>query len=231
MDRASSFAKVAKLLRDEGLDVLTYDRPGYASAVDDAPFPDVSTAADDLLARLDGRPAVAIGHSFGGHIAMLAAIRRPDVIRAVGVFETPYAWEDFWPPDTSGGKAIAAARVDGAERAAEAFMVNLVGEPMWSRLPESTKAMRRAEGRALLADLLAIFDAPPYDPSDLAVPLVAGRGSEAQPHQAAGTAWICQQVDGAELFTVEGAGHGAHRSHPAEFAEFVRRVVRRARSC
>lgn len=231
MDRASSFAKVAKILRDDGFEVLTYDRPGYASAVDDAPFADVSSAADDLLTRIGERPAVAIGHSFGGHIAMLGAIRRPDVIRAVGVFETPYAWEDFWPPDTSGGKAIAAARVDGAERAAEAFMVNLVGERVWSRLPESTRAVRRAEGPALLADLQAIFDAPPYDPTDLAVPLVAGRGSEAQPHQAAGTAWICEQVEGAELFTIQGAGHGAHRSHPAEFADFVRRVVSRARSC
>ena len=230
MDRASSFAKVAKILRDDGFDVLTYDRPGYASAVDDTPFPDVSSAADDLLERIGAREAVAVGHSFGGHVAMLAAIRRPDVVRAVGVFETPYAWEDFWPPDTSGGKAIEAARVDGAERAAEAFMRNLVGERVWSRLPESTKAMRRAEGPALVADLKAIFDEPPYDPTDLTVPLVAGRGSEAQPHQAAGTAWICERVPGAELFTIEGAGHGGHRSHPAEFADFVRRVVRQARA-
>jgi pimeloyl-ACP methyl ester carboxylesterase len=228
MDRASSFAKTTRVLTAGGFDVLAYDRPGYASAVGDEPCTDVASAADDLLRRIDGRPAVAVGHSYGGHVAMLAAIRRPDLIGAVGVFETPYSWEPFWPDDTSGGTAVAVADREGTEAAAEAFMRTLVGDRVWERLPSSTKELRRAEGRALVADLRSIQHAAPYDPRDLPVPLVVGRGSKALPHQAAGTDWILEQVPDAELVVIDGAGHGAHRSHPDDFARFVERVAARA---
>ena len=207
--------------------MVAYDRAGYASALDVEPFTDVRAAAADLVKRFDGRAGVAIGHSFGGHLALLAALENPGLVRAVGVFETPWLWEPFWPPDTSGGKAMAAADRGGPAAAGEAFMRALVGNDVWEKLPPSTKERCRAEGRALLADLASVAS-PPYDPRLLSVPLVAGRGSEALPHQHAGTEWIRSIVPGAELFTIDGAGHTAHRSHPEAFAAFVVRVAARA---
>jgi pimeloyl-ACP methyl ester carboxylesterase len=227
MDRASSFATVVPVLQDRGHTVVAYDRAGYASAIEVEPFTDLRAAAADLVMRMDGRPGVAVGHSFGGHLALAAALEHPLLVRAVGVFETPWLWEPFWPADTSGGKAMAAAERGGPAAAGETFMRALVGDDVWGKLPPSSKQRCRAEGRALLADLGSVAAAP-YDPRNLAVPLVASRGSEALPHQRAGTEWILGVVPGSEPFTIEGAGHTAHRSHPREFATFVLRVVARA---
>lgn len=230
MDRAASFATVARILREAGHRVLTYDRAGYASAVDERPFTDVHDAAADLVRRIESErdrdPVVAVGHSFGGHLAILAAIVRPDLVRAVGVYEAPVSWLPSWPPDTSGGVAIAAHARGGAAAASEAFLRSLVGDDTWESLPERTRALRVAEGDALAADLLSIRNAAPYDPADLTVPVVAGRGSAGAAHHRLGADWLCANAgSAADLHVVDGAGHGAHRSHPGAFAALVQRVV------
>src|SRR5688572_26246204 len=134
MDRATSFAKVRRRLEESGgHEVLTLDRAGYGSRVD-APPPAgrgrIATDVDDLLELVDGSdgPAVMIGHSYGGHVAMAAAIRRPDLVPAIGVFETPLAWMPWWPSDTSGGVAVRAAAAGTPADAAEAFMRSIVGD-------------------------------------------------------------------------------------------------------
>ncbi|MGH3468296.1 MAG: alpha/beta fold hydrolase [Thermocrispum sp.] len=49
---------------------------------------DAGRDADDLLAHLTG-PAHLVGHSHGGVVALLAAARRPAVVRSVTVVEPP----------------------------------------------------------------------------------------------------------------------------------------------
>src|SRR5687768_4046507 len=233
MDRATSFAKVRKRLDEAGHEVLTFDRAGYGSRVD-APLPDgrgrIADDVDDLLELLDDAPAVVIGHSYGGHVAMASAIRRPDLVPAIGVFETPLAWMPWWPSDTSGGVAVRAARDGTPADAAEAFMRTIVGDEVWSKLPPSTKAARLAEGPALLADMADIHHLPPpYEPADVAVPVVVGRGSESKHQHLAGTEALLELLRDPVLHVVEGAGHGAHASHPDGFCEFVEAAVRRTR--
>jgi pimeloyl-ACP methyl ester carboxylesterase len=236
MDRATSFAKVQRRLAADGHDVLAFDRAGYGSRVD-APLPEgrgrVAADVDDLLERLgdESTPVVVIGHSYGGHVAMAAAIRRTDLIGAIGVFETPVAWMPWWPSDTSGGVAVQAARTGTPADAAEAFMRSIVGEEVWSRLPPSTKAARRAEGPALLADMADIQQLPPpYDPVAVPVPVVVGRGSESKGQHRRGTEALLELLPDATLHLIEGAGHGAHASHPDGFVEFVDAAVRRRRT-
>ena len=232
MDRASSFAKV---LRRLGPEALALDRAGYGSRLDEAPTATpaergrIAADVDDLCAHLGGRPTVVIGHSYGGHVAMLAAIRRPELVPAIGVFETPLAWMPWWPPNTSGGVAVRAAATGTPADAAEAFMRSIVGDEVWSRLPPSTKAARRAEGQALLADMADIQrQPPPYDPSDVAVPVVVGRGSGAKGQHLQGTEALLELLPDAVLHVVDGAGHGAHTSHPDGFVDFVRAAIARA---
>ena len=234
MDRASSFAKVRRRLQDEH-EVLAFDRAGYGERVDE-PLPArrgrIAADVEDVLDRLDG-PAVVVGHSYGGHVALASAIARPDLIRAVGAFETPLAWMPWWPPDTSGGVAVRAARTGTPSDAAEAFMRSIVGDHVWSRLPPSTREARRAEGPALLADMADIqvpADEAPYDPSAVPAPVVVGRGSESRAQHLEGTNALLGLLPDAELVVIEGAGHGAHTSHPDAFADLVRTVVRRSRT-
>jgi pimeloyl-ACP methyl ester carboxylesterase len=231
MDRATSFAKVARRLREaDRFDVLTFDRAGYGTRVEEAPRADrIDGDVDDLFEVIGDEPAVVIGHSYGGHVALRSAIRRPDLVPSIGVFETPLAWMDWWPPDTSGGVAVDAATRGTPAEAAEAFMRSIVGDDVWARLPPSTKAARRAEGPAMLADLLDIKRRPPpYDPAEVGVPVVVGRGSNSKGHHLAGTKALLELLPDAVLHVVDGAGHGAHASHPDAFADFVRDAVRRA---
>jgi len=231
MDRATSFAKVTRRLESSGVEVVSFDRAGYGSRADEVPpDPRVLGDAADVLAQLgDGPPAAAVGHSYGGHVALAAAIRRPDLVRAVAIYETPLAWMDWWPPDTAGGQAVRRVDAEGGTPAdaAERFMRTIVGDEVWERLPPSTRDARRAEGPALLADLRDIQRTgdPPYDPADVTVPVVIARGSESKGQHRLGTEEWQARFPAAPVVVLDGAGHGAHSSHPDLFADLVRTTL------
>jgi len=219
LDRAASFARVARRLPE--LDVVAYDRRGYSRSR--ALEPRAETLDDhvaDLFSVLDGREAVVVGHSLGGDVAMAAAARAPAQIPAVGAWEPPLPWLEWWPR-----RARAGADEDPAAFA-EAFFRRIVGHEAWDRLPERTRAARRAEGPALLAEILALrTGAPPFDLAAFPVPLVVGRGGASLDHHRRAADAIAALRPGTVVVEIEGAGHGAHRSHPAAFADFVRRAI------
>jgi pimeloyl-ACP methyl ester carboxylesterase len=220
LDRASSFRRVQRHLPD--VETYAYDRRGYASRVEEPPGT-IEDHVEDLLGVLDGRPAVVAGHSYGADVALAAAVRRPDLVLAVVSYEAPMPWQPWWASFTAGSAAVEA---DGPEEAAEAFMRRMIGDERWGRLPSSTKAARRAEGGAVLADLRSIRDRAPFDLADVHVPVVVGVGTESAPHQIEAAPKVAAALPRAELHRIEGARHGAHLSHPAQFAGLVRLAVR-----
>ncbi|HZN14894.1 MAG TPA: alpha/beta hydrolase [Acidimicrobiales bacterium] len=224
MDRASSFAKVVGHLRD--LDVITYDRRGYGNQRHRPPVA-LEDHIDELLSYIGDEPAVVVGHSIGGDFALAAACRRPDLVRAIGAWEAPLAWLPWWPEQSAGTRAVAPGLDPGA--AAELFMRGVAGDETWERLPAATQAMRRQEGTAMLIDVRGIRAAAPFDAALVKAPVVTGRGGASKPYHRRSAEWLVDNVADAELFDIAGASHGAHASHPQEFAAFVRRVVARAR--
>jgi len=223
LDRSAAFARVVAAEPLAGLHTLRYDRRGYGRSVDVGPPAGLDDHVDDLLAVVDGRPAVVAGHSYGGLLAIVASVRAPEVVRAVAAFEPPQPWAPWWP-GTSAGSAAAAA---GPAEAAEAFMRRMVGDARWEGLPERTREARRQEGPALAAELRSVRAAttPPLDPADVRVPLVVGRGSRSSEHLRRSAAELAAAVPQAELVEIDGADHGAHLTHPVEFAAWVRRAV------
>lgn len=226
MDRAAAFRKAVRRLTD--LDVVLYDRRGYARSLDSGISSDVDALVADLLAVIDDRPTVVVGHSLGGLITLAAAQRAPELITAVGVFEAPLGWRPWWPRTSAGGVARATAEAEGPEAAAEQFMRRLIGDDRWESLPSGTRRQRRAEGRALLADLAAMRSGPPFDPAVLTVPAVVGYGSITSERHRRAAVELADDLPNAQLVTIEGASHNAHDSHPAEFGDFVRQVVEQA---
>jgi pimeloyl-ACP methyl ester carboxylesterase len=224
MDRAAAFRKSARHLRD--LDVILYDRRGYGRSDSRSTAATMDELVDDLLAVAPREPSVVIGHSLGGVIALAAAQRAPERIRAVGAFEAPMAWRPWWPSGSAGGAAREAATAEGPAAAAEQFMRRLLGDEIWDRLPEGTKAKRRGEGGALLADLTAMrTGGPPFDAARIGVPVVAGYGTATSERHRRACHELVDEAADAELVEIAGAPHGAHYSHPDEFARFVRRAV------
>jgi pimeloyl-ACP methyl ester carboxylesterase len=223
MDRSTSFADVLRRLTD--VHVLVHDRRGYGRSRHVRPIArSVSEHAADLLDLVAGRPAVVVGHSYGGDIALVAAIERPDLVQAVGAFEAPTPWMPWWPTDTAGDRATSAA---SPAEAAEAFMRRVVGDRVWERLPARTKAERRAEGEALLAELASIRGGAPFDPAQVQVPVVVGYGTATEAHHRTGSEELLSRLPDGQRFEINGAGHGGHVTHPDAFAAFVRTAIER----
>ncbi len=230
LDRSTSFGRVLRRLED--LHTVVYDRRGYHRSRHALP---VRTTLDghveDLLAVIDGRPSVVVGHSYGGTIALAAALRRDPfpTIAAVAAYEPPMPWLPGWP-NRGGTDRGGAVGVD-PDQEAERFFRRVVGSDAWDRLTDSARAERRADGPALVAELTAIRVAEaPFDVSRLAVPTLFGRGERSLPHHRQAVGWLGAHVAGSVVVDIPGATHGAHLSHPDAFAALVRRTVRAANS-
>lgn len=245
LDRAQSFRRVMRRLHD--LHVVAYDRRGYAGSRAAAAEPaHLARHIDDLLAlvatlsdrraAVDGTAprAVLVGHSYGGDVAIGAALHAPGALAAVGAFEPPMPWlgprmdPRPRPGDGPGAGAIPQPwpAIDDPGAEVERFFRRMVGDDAWDRLSEAARASRRADGPALVADLRDIRSPAPFDVTRLVLPAVFGRGGRlSRPHHRSTTAWLATHVPGATLVEIDGAGHGAHQSHPDAFADFVRSVV------
>jgi len=222
LDRGASFTRTIRRLSDLG--VVTYDRRGYEGSFDGSTL-DLAGHIGDLLevvaAIPGGRPVTAVGHSVGGDVVVGAALEQPTRFASLGAYEPPMPWLGLprrtaprpWLPGDPGDEA-------------EAFFRRMVGDATWDRLPAEVRARRRAEGPALVADLVAMRGEAPFDVTALRVPVVFGRGGPASAaHHRDTVAWLASHVPGAVLEEIDGAAHGAHLTHPDGFARLVRMAV------
>ncbi|HEY7815789.1 MAG TPA: alpha/beta hydrolase, partial [Nakamurella sp.] len=231
LDRSASFVRVLRRLDD--LHTVVYDRRGYHRSRDALPLnTTLDGHVDDLLAVIGDRPAVVVGHSYGGDIALGAALRSAgsSSILSVVAYEPPMPWLPGYRSavPASDGARTTAAEVDGAG-AAERFFRRMVGDSAWDRLPEDAKAARRADGPALEAELAAIrLPEAPFDVTRLTIPATFGRGGISAPRHRDAVAWLVAHTPGAQLAEIPGASHGAHLTHPDAFARLARTATDRA---
>ena len=96
--------------------VILYDRRGYGRSVGRTPATSMIDHAEDLIAVIEraDTPCVAVAHSFGSNPTMLAASLRPDLFAAIGLWEPPIVWVDWWLPSTKDYHAKVAASPDAA---------------------------------------------------------------------------------------------------------------------
>lgn len=219
-DRSASFRSVLAHLSDRR--VAVYDRRGYGRSTGAAPPTGMADHARDLLAILDrlGAPGVVVAHSFGSNPAMLAVTLQPKAFAAVGLWEPPMPWTERWPQSTKDYNAAVAAS-DDPEGTVEAMYRQLLGDAAWADLPADVRARRRAEGVAFQVDMASELVAP-FDFDDVAAPALVGHGTETSGGHVEGTAWLVAHLPDARSHTIAGAGHFAPRTHPAEYAAFVR---------
>ena len=199
-DTASSFDAVRKLLDD--LDVVTYTRRGWEHPSADAAPASVSQHIDDLIDVLDDTPSVVVGHSWGGRVAIGAAIRRPDLVRSVAFWETAMLWFPGWP-------------------AKHAQILSGAMDRVRQKLDEADP--RHAERVLFLAEASESFQQH-WNLEDLTVPCLVGVGGASLPVLAQGTRLVAATM-GYEVFEIDEADHMAHRDQPEGFAAFVRRAV------
>ncbi len=250
MDRSNGMLRTRRILQPE-MRIVRYDRRGYGRSRPAAPVvTDAARQVDDLAEVLAGRPAVVVGHSFGGILALALAERRPDLVRSVVAYESPMMWADWWtgtsrtfrlPSDAEAAGAAVEAEAggagadgappdDGPGDAAEWFMRRMLGDALWERLPRAMREDRRAEGPAMLADMRSVQPPapPPYAAENVHVPVVSAYGGQGRDRHRQAAEYIADHAPDAELYEVPGADHGVHLSDPQGFADLVRRGLARA---
>lgn len=218
MDRSTGMLKLSRRL-DGRFRVLRYDRRGYGrSTPHNGPF-DMGAQVDDLLDLLANRPAVLVGHSYGGNVALAAASRRPDLVAGVAVYETPLSWKPWWPGTTAGAAARTAE--GDTSQAAEHFMRRLIGDTAWENLPERTRATRRAEGAAMVGELRDLHTNAPWDELSILCPSIASFGSRGATHHREGMRYVSEHLSQCEPVELLGCRHDAPLSHSDTFTSMI----------
>lgn len=218
MDRSTGMTRLARRV-DHAARVVRFDRRGYGrSRGHSGPFT-LAANVDDLIAVIDrhlpDRPVHLFGHSFGGDVVLAACSRLGERAASVTVFEPPLSWLPWWPAGTSSLMVDEAGRpVDDTAVAAERFMRRLIGDARWERLPARTRAERRAEGRALVEELADLRARPAFDPTDIAVPVLAMCGSLGADHHRRAARELEAILPGSRAYEVAGARHFGPNTHP-----------------
>lgn len=247
LDSARSFGRVVRAL-DPARAVVAYDRRGYQRSRDAAVTTAVTTTpfarhVADLIGVLEQargadehpRPVV-LGHSYGGVVALAAAVERPELVGGVLAYEPPLAWLEWWPltpdprsPESSSAEPGAASLAPGegetAAQFAERFTRTMVGDRRYERLTPATRLGLGDDGPVAVAELSELPLTPAFDPRSVRVPVVVARGAHAARRHRRGTDWLAVAIPGAELATIGGADHGVHISHPRELAQLLEQLA------
>ena len=181
-------------------------------------------------------PFTLVGHSHGGAVALIAALRAPQRVRALVLFEpTLFSLVDAKspPPNAADGirntvaGAVAALAAGDADGAAARFIDYWMGTGSWGAMPPQ----RRAAIAATIGNIQGWADALFKEPTPLAefakltqpVLLMTGRQSPGSAH--AVTQLLASTLPHVQRLAIDGVGHMAPVTHPDRvnpaIAEFV----------
>jgi esterase len=225
---ADAIEELAKLGR-----VIAYDRRGCARSERPEPYERTTVAeqADDaaaLLDALEATPAVVIGRSYGGAVAIDLALRYPDRVRALALLEGDAL--GLSPTGLEWTRAIAdrlreVAAQDGSDAVYEALIGEVLGEGAWDSFPDEARRVLTQNGPALLAELRYVDepmpDAAAFTTIDKPTLLVAA--SDSPPEQRDMTEAMARVLPNARTVLVAG-GHLIDPAAP-EVRAFVGEVL------
>lgn len=220
---------------------ILYDRRGYhRSGPPRSPRTDLDEEIDDaaaLLGQVAGTPAVVIGRSTGGLIALALGMRRPALVRALVLLEPAVFTLDRQAQRWADGlrTALLAAGNGGDPATASRSVLDMaLGPGTWEGLDATSREIFAEAGSALLAEVRGRgldLSADPFAPTpeelarvDLPVLVVSAASS----YEAA------RAVDDRLVGLLPRARHavvpGGHVIHPAHpvVLEFLAEVLGRA---
>lgn len=212
---------------------IVYDRRGFSRSERPEPFvTDVHRQADDaaaLIDRLGAAPAIVVGRSHGGEIAVDLALRYPGCVRALALLEggglslSPTL--TTWLSEVD-EQVFAAAEVDMAT-VGEVLLAAVLGDGAWEELPEPVKEIFTANGPAIVAEERGgLLDASAAELGTIAQPTLLVTGKDSPPAFAEWVDLVAGAMPSARVALVEG-GHLISAAHPAVLA-FVDDVLTRS---
>jgi esterase len=196
--------------------VIAYDRRGCTRSERPDPYERTTVAeqADDAAALLDSlaaAPAVVIGRSYGGAVAIDLALRHPGHVRALVLLEgdalglSPAGLE--WTR-ALGDRLREVAAQDGVGAVYRALIDEVLGEGAWGSFPDELRRILSQNGPALLAELRYVDEAMPDAAAFATIekPTLLVVASESPPQQRAMTDAMARVLPDARTVLV-GGGH------------------------
>jgi pimeloyl-ACP methyl ester carboxylesterase len=200
---------------------------------------DEAVRAIELIDMADERVHLA-GHSYGGGVALHVALRRPDRIASLALYE-PSAFHllrqmggtggSAWAEITGVAQRLGEAIAAGDYRAAMADFVDYWnGSGAWNALPpERQTALIRWAPKGPL-DFHALFHeaTPLYAYRALKFPVLVLRGEHAPAPTRVIAEGLSEQLRDSRLTVVGGAGHMGPLTHAAEVSALIAAHIRAA---
>ncbi len=213
--------------------VLSVDRRGSGQSVGKGPASpiDVATHVADLVALCEAEgigPLVAVGHSYGGCLALELAARRPSLVSSVVAYEPPYG--PLAPPRVRAHMAeVARSTLAARDRgdladAALAFMAGVSGPAAVGALGPAARERIGRAGQGAVADA-TLLGMDPQRLSDIACPTRVFTGGASDPFYADIAEALVQRVPGASHVRLDGLGHMAPILQPDVIAAAITSFV------
>jgi 3-oxoadipate enol-lactonase len=224
-------------LASSGCRVAEYDRRGFMAS-DAAPEKDLSRHAEDARERIDSLslgPAVVVGWSIGGVIALEVALRWPELVAGLVLLEPPFGVKRH--PTVSMLRAILGAKARALVRRPEAggerFLAWALsrrdGSNDIDRIAPGYRDKVRRCGRTIVRELdggtgehLEVGELAAID-----VPAVVLRGSDSTPELGAAAERLASLLPAAALVDVPGSGHAIAVDAPDAVADAIARLESR----
>jgi pimeloyl-ACP methyl ester carboxylesterase len=179
---------------------------------------------DPVFARA-GDPFVLVGHSYGGAVALIAALTHPQRVRALVLYEpTLFALVDAVsgaPNDTDGIRFTVAAATEALEvgdryGAAQRFIDFWMGKGAWQQMPESRRAPIADSVTNIVAWGKALYDEPtPLSAfSALNIPVLYMLGKDSPSSSRAVARVLIPTFPKVDVIEFEGVGHMGPITHP-----------------
>jgi len=219
---AAMWAPQLEALKD--YEVLTPDLRGFGATPLTAPWL-IEHAAADVLASFEG-PAVFVGLSMGGYVALQIAALAPERVKGLVLCDTRAE------PDANENKAKRAAAIDfvrknGVDAFLGPFLKDAVAEPKAAEFLRGVAAKSSPE--AVMAALAALAARPDAVPglSKITAPTAVLVGSLDKITPLPLSEAMRSRIPGAELHIIPGAGHFSNAENPAAFNERLLSFLKR----
>ena len=193
---------------------------------------------DPVFARAGERFSL-VGHSYGGGIAVIAAIAYRPRLRAVALFEPSLfavvEQESASPNDVDGirgtvAAAVAALKVGDAAGAARCFIDFWMGQGSFDRMPERVQAATADSVKDIQGWKDALFDeATPLNAfAALEVPVLLMIGAKSPLSSRAVAQRLARVLPQVEVVEFPGLGHMGPVTHPETVNAAIRSFLERA---
>jgi 2-succinyl-6-hydroxy-2,4-cyclohexadiene-1-carboxylate synthase len=217
------------LARDH--EVVRIDAPGHGGS---SPVRADLTATAELLAQTGG-PAIYVGYSMGGRMALHVALDQPDAVQGlVLVGATPGIEDDGERAERRARDHRLAERLrEGGDEGLAAFVTEWLAQPLFAGLPawarfEEERRRNTAEGLATSLELAGTGSQQPRwsDLPRLDIPVLLVTGADDTRYTEIATRMA--QIIGphARTVAIPDAGHAAHLEQPEPFLTHIRPWLR-----